>query len=484
MGDLQRGRQISNSTLGQWVRAVPSCIPMCEALEELAGTHCETSDQHSLHKDHAELRQARVTRDDTDRKHLCGWLRSHNPFEYTDKLFCIFTGVEADSSIDCDNAVSVGSQQQKKMIGQNFADLKLQRNKRVRPLSAMRSTIKVRSESLVVIEQQMLNRILAVLQTSNDLRQYVQYEFVNFAPSLFDAVSMRKTAKAALNRSLDVDSNLVASSTSGSVPSVIDGGHLLYAVVWNAPCLYADVIQGYVLHIKKHFPNRFAVVVFDGYGYQKLSTKVIEQSRRSSKVTSADISVSPSKNTSTTQEEFLGNGHNKTSLITLVPEEFNAVGIMTHQAEADADNLIVSTALEYSQIDPGVDVICKDVDVMISLLDRMPPGDKITLIRPQLGGLEPKCIDIGRLQASLLKDVILFAHAFTGTDTTSAAYRRGKAQAYNLLRLQPDLRADITIFYNKDASQEEIAAVPGNASSLPGMVLYGEVLLIEYCKTF
>ena len=90
-----------------------------------------------------------------------------------------------------------------------------------------------------------------------------------------------------------MDSNLVASPTPGSVPTVIDGGHLLHAVVWNAPCLYADVIQGYVLYIKKHFPNRFVVVVFDGYGSQKLSTKVVEQSRRSSKVTSADISVSP-----------------------------------------------------------------------------------------------------------------------------------------------------------------------------------------------
>ena len=67
--------------------------------------------------------------------------------------------------------------------------------------------------------------------------------------------------------------------------------------------------------------------------------------------------------------------------------------------------------------------------IMIYLLDRMPPGDKITLIRPQPGGLEPKCIYIGKLQASLdvLNNVILFAHAFTGTDTTSAAYRRGKA---------------------------------------------------------
>ena len=65
---LTRGRQISNCTLGQWVRTVPLCISMCEALGELAGTHCETSGQLSLHKDHAKLRQARVTCEYTDRK--------------------------------------------------------------------------------------------------------------------------------------------------------------------------------------------------------------------------------------------------------------------------------------------------------------------------------------------------------------------------------------------------------------------------------
>ena len=49
-----RCRQISNCTLGQWVRAVLLCIPMAEALEELAGTHCETSyHKHTLHKDRA-----------------------------------------------------------------------------------------------------------------------------------------------------------------------------------------------------------------------------------------------------------------------------------------------------------------------------------------------------------------------------------------------------------------------------------------------
>ena len=80
---------------------------------------------------------------------------------------------------------------------------------------------------------------------------------------------------------------------------------------------------------------------------------MIEQSKRASNVTSADIAVSPLNNTSTTQEEAIGNGHNKTSLITLVSEELNAVRIMTHQVAAAADNLIIRTGFEYSHVDPG-----------------------------------------------------------------------------------------------------------------------------------
>lgn len=457
-GGLTRGRRITDSTLAQWVGAVPLCIPICEALEELSGMHCETSDQHSLHKDHAELGQARQTQDAADRNRLFEWLKSHNPFEYSDKLVSIFTGVEADSRINCDNAVTIGSEQHMQMMGQNFADLKLQKKKQVQPLSAMRSTIKVRNESVIVNEQQMLNRILAVLQSSNDLRDFVQYEFVNFAPALFDAVSMRKTAKAALNRILDVNAHLVDSTVLGPVPTVIDGGHFLHTVVWNTPCTYADVIQSYVSYVERHYPNRLVIVVFDGYGAQ-LSTKVVEQSRRASKVTSAAIAVSPQINTSTTQAEFLGNGANKTSLIKLVSTKLRAVGIITRQAEADADNLIVSTALEYSNVNLGVHVVSKDADVMISLLHRKPLGESIILIIPQSGGVEPKYVDIDKLQVSLgpLKEVILFAHAFTGTDTTSAAYRRGKAQACQLLKNRPTVRDEMSIFYKKDASQEEIA---------------------------
>ena len=68
------------------------------------------------------------------------------------------------------------------------------------------------------------------------LRHFVQYECVNFASALFDAVSMFKSAKAAPNRILDVNSHLVDPTVLGPVPIVIDGGHFLHSVVWNTPC--------------------------------------------------------------------------------------------------------------------------------------------------------------------------------------------------------------------------------------------------------
>lgn len=87
--------------------------------------YSETIDQHSLHKDPARLGQARQTQDAVDRNRLVKWLKSHNPLEHKDKFASIFSGAKAESSINCDNAVAIGSKQHMQIIGQNFADLKL-----------------------------------------------------------------------------------------------------------------------------------------------------------------------------------------------------------------------------------------------------------------------------------------------------------------------------------------------------------------------
>ena len=72
------------------------------------------------------------------------------------------------------------------MVGKNFAELTLNHSAKVLPISAMTSTMQVRGETLVIDQQHMLNRVLAVLQSGSELENFFQYEFVNYAPSLFD----------------------------------------------------------------------------------------------------------------------------------------------------------------------------------------------------------------------------------------------------------------------------------------------------------
>ena len=72
---------------------------------------------------------------------------------------------------------------------------------------------------------------------------------------------------------------------------VLDGGHLLYSVIWPQPATYQEVCASY----KSYILNRYkvgATVVFDGYDCP-LSTKSAEQNRRAKSRTSASIMVSP-----------------------------------------------------------------------------------------------------------------------------------------------------------------------------------------------
>ena len=85
--------------------------------------------------------------------------------KYQTKLISVFSGMSADETINCDRADEVGSELQKAMVGKNFAELTL-------PLSAMTSTIKVRGEAVVIDQQQMLNRVFAVIQSGRSSRTF------------------------------------------------------------------------------------------------------------------------------------------------------------------------------------------------------------------------------------------------------------------------------------------------------------------------
>ena len=142
-----------------------------EALENLSGTSSALSEQHVAPKYHKELQPACQKRDTADLVKFINWLKTHNPFypKYQTQLISVFTGISADETINCDRADVVGEELQNEMVGNGFAELNLKRPAKVLSISAMTSTIKLRDRSVVVDQQQMLNQVLAVLQSGTEL---------------------------------------------------------------------------------------------------------------------------------------------------------------------------------------------------------------------------------------------------------------------------------------------------------------------------
>ena len=130
-------------------------------------------------------------------------------------------------------------------------------------------------------------------------------------------------------------------------------------------------------------------------------------------------------------------------------------GISVRQAVADADALIVHTAIEQSH-NNNVVVVGTDVDLLILLTELAQPDNSLCLFKAGSGKLPNKVYNIKSVQCCLpnLRNNLFFLHAMTWCDTTSALYRQGKKQAFNILWKCQDLQKCAEVF-NKSPSSED-----------------------------
>jgi hypothetical protein len=101
-----------------------------------------------------------------------------------------------------------------------------------------------------------------------------------------------------------------------------------------------------------------------------------------------------------------------------------------------------------------------------------PPGNRIYLLKPGIANNSDEIYDIALIQSQLpsgLKDCLLFLHAMTGCDTTSALYGQGKKKAFNLLKKNIESRECAQIF-NSDTSTASMIVTAGERFLL---TLYG-----------
>ena len=115
------------------------------------------------------------------------------------------TGIVADVSVNCNNALQIGQCSIKKMIGKAYSELTLHRKDKVKLLAAMN---KINEEDTVINPSLLFNRITFILNTSTEMETFLKYELAPQPPSLFLDGQIRKTEKVCSGENDEVPDRL------------------------------------------------------------------------------------------------------------------------------------------------------------------------------------------------------------------------------------------------------------------------------------
>jgi len=138
----------------------------------------------------------------------------------------------------------------------------------------------------------------------------------------------------------------------------------------------------------------------------------------------------------------------KNVLYFILREKLENENFIVKQAIEDADTLIVRSSIEIANSAECVIMVGEDTDLLV-LLTALSPSSctNIYFLKPGKGKLDNLCYSAENFKYSKhVKDNILFLHAFSGRDTTSAFFRKGKIQFVKLLDKTKELQDIVSIF--------------------------------------
>ncbi|KAI4481113.1 hypothetical protein M0804_009739 [Polistes exclamans] len=198
-------------------------------------------------------------------------------------------------------------------------------------------------------------------------------------------------------------------------------------------------------------------VVFDGYSDSTKNIKAAEQRRRTTKTSSgSEIIFDEFMTIPENQQQFFTNINNKSRFISMLSNKLPAANIAVKQAKNDADVLIIETAIEKFDATNTTIVIGEDVDLLVLLTARTPMDKIIYFLKPGRAQQRTEIYSSKSLSAyPKCQNYILFLHAITGCDTSSAMYRRGKTSVFKLFE-KNDLTNCAKVFTKIDSTPQTI----------------------------
>jgi len=172
--------------------------------------------------------------------------------------------------------------------------------------------------------------------------------------------------------------------------------------------------------------------------------------------------------TTTTQAAFLANANNKKRLIETLSAKPLLTGVQVKQAEADADTLIVSTALAVaeSEVLPVV-VVGTDTDLIVKMVAQATNNTEVFMLchsNPVMA------FNINEIKHAIgvTRNHLMFLNAVKGCDTVSTIYRQGKRKAFDMVHQKQDFDL-LDTFSNSRSTHNEVK----NAGETFLLKLYG-----------
>ncbi|KAG0715131.1 hypothetical protein GWK47_012669 [Chionoecetes opilio] len=316
------------------------------------------------------------------------------------------------------------------MEGQSLFSVKYKRSMKAKTLA---SSVAVDVAKDKTIDPALLfQRFLVVSQTADlSLDEVMAHELSPYPPSLFEAKHLlRKPNKAQLMAAMKEQSSddAVLKDVPEVEHNVLDGGSLLHRLKWSEGKTYCSIADDYASFTVKHYGK--ATIVFDGYIGGPNTKDIIHQRRRKNR-TSNKVNIAEGTKFVGKKEDFLSNVENKQSLINLISQRMKDRGCNVIQSEGDADVEIVKAAVSMSS-NKRTSLIGEDTDLLVLLLHHASTSDGNKLYFYSDKGSPATVYDIKVMKKLLGNDVcssLLFLHAFTGCDTTSAVFGIGKKLA-------------------------------------------------------
>ena len=286
-------------------------------------------------------------------------------------------------------------------------------------------------------------------EREEDVEQYFALELTNQPQALFKDGLMCKPDKSSLRKVLHPDEMKMPSSRLHG-KYVLGGGALLHRVHWAKWTKFNEIAQVSVNYVRHNYGSAF--VIFDGYSTE-LSTKSHEHMRRiGSKGSSMNMMIKDDNEVPYNKERFLSNKHNKIELISLLSEYLKTNGQNVHVCKDDADTKIVSTSLEIAQESP-VTVVAGDTDMLLLYHWNEKLFDIFLL---QERGKKCWSMKECQSQVSVMKQHLLFVHAWSGCNSTSAILGKGKPSFFQFVEKYPTIQSASEIMSDFWGTKNEV----------------------------